>query len=66
MLFADFGGLPCGIPAELKVESGLDMTRKEDYLSPEEFEVVFKKTPAEFKALPLWKRLNLKKQVGLF
>jgi len=38
----------------------------EKYLSDEEFEKVFKMDKATFEALPLWRRKNAKKAVGLF
>ena len=45
---------------------GIDWERREDYLSEEEFVEVFKLTRAAFKQLAAWRRLNLKKKVGLF
>ena len=45
---------------------GLDPTKKETYLSPEEFSIIFARTPAEFNKLPQWKRTWLKKDKGLF
>ncbi|KAL6778957.1 hypothetical protein ACKKBF_B19315 [Auxenochlorella protothecoides x Auxenochlorella symbiontica] len=50
----------------LRAESGIDMTRKEDYLSPADFEKVFGKTREEFKAQPAWRQTLAKKQVGLW
>lgn len=44
----------------------VDLTKKELYLEDEEFESVFKMSRAEFSALPKWKQLNRKKDVGLF
>lgn len=45
---------------------GVDPTRKEDYLSNEDFERIFGTSLSEFKALPEWKKQNLKKANGLF
>lgn len=42
------------------------MTRREEYLSAEEFLVVFDQTLESFKKLAAWRQLNLKKKVGLF
>ena len=51
----------------MRAESGVDMTRKEDYLSPEEFEKVFGgKSRETFKQLPKWRQVLAKKEVGLF
>ena len=44
---------------------GVDRSRKEDYLSDQEFAYVFKLTRAEFKGLPKRMRENAKKQAGL-
>lgn len=53
--------------AQLKA-GGLDIdtTRKETYLSDDEFKEVFKMTRAEFNAMPAWKQANKKKETGLF
>lgn len=45
---------------------GIDPTRKEDYLAPHDFEMMFKMNQEEFEALPKWKKQNLKKSTGLF
>lgn len=39
---------------------------KEEYLSAEEFAVVFGMDREDYRALPPWKRINLKKQTQLF
>jgi hypothetical protein len=44
----------------------VDPTRKEQYLSDVEFAAVFGMSKTEFGKLVLWKRLALKKQVGLW
>ena len=60
------------IPYEKLVEmtvdncEGINWERREDYLSQEEFVEVFKLTRDAFKKLAAWRRLNLKKKVGLF
>ena len=44
----------------------VDKQRKEEYLNEEEFVTVFKMSKEEFAILPKWRRLNKKKEVGLF
>lgn len=39
---------------------------QEEYLTDEEFEVVFGMDKEDFKALANWKRINAKKAKGLF
>jgi hypothetical protein len=39
---------------------------QEEYLSEEEFEVVFGMDKEDFQAMPPWKRINAKKAKGLF
>lgn len=51
---------------ELRLEDGLDVSRKEEYLADAEFETVFGMDKAEFRAMPAWKRINAKKSKGLF
>ncbi|KAL4423562.1 hypothetical protein ABPG77_004602 [Micractinium sp. CCAP 211/92] len=50
----------------LRAESGIDMTRKEAYLSDAEFEKVFGKDRAAFQALPAWRQQMAKKDKGLW
>ncbi|KAG8520908.1 Villin-1 [Galemys pyrenaicus] len=45
---------------------GVNPSRKEAHLSPEDFTKVFGMTPVAFSALPQWKQQNLKKEKGLF
>jgi Villin headpiece domain len=45
---------------------GIDPTVKEKYLSDEEHFELFSMDKAAFAALPLWKRQQQKKRVGLF
>ena len=45
---------------------GVDATKKEQYLSPEEFQTVFGMTKSEFSALPAWKGKGLKQKAGLY
>ncbi|KAG9409371.1 hypothetical protein AC1031_019625 [Aphanomyces cochlioides] len=45
---------------------GIDVTRKESYLSDSDFKTVFGVTRAEFEALPKWKQQAKKKEVHLF
>ncbi|RXN20164.1 dematin-like isoform X1 [Labeo rohita] len=49
-----------------KLPPGVDRTRLERHLSPEEFQNVFGMSIEEFDQLSLWKRNNLKKKVSLF
>jgi gelsolin len=46
--------------------AGIDMARKESYLSEREFETVFGLTRDAFEKLAEWKRKDAKKKVGLF
>lgn len=50
----------------LRVDSGIDMTHKEAYLSDAEFEKVFGKDRAAFQALPAWRQQMAKKDKGLW
>ncbi|XP_062861507.1 villin-1 isoform X2 [Trichomycterus rosablanca] len=45
---------------------GVDPTRKEDYLSDEDFSLVLGVSRPDFYFMPLWKQKNLKKEKGLF
>lgn len=45
---------------------GIDKNIREQYLSPEDFEEVFKMTKEEFSKLPKWKRDNKKRELHLF
>ncbi|XP_013993660.1 dematin isoform X4 [Salmo salar] len=49
-----------------KLPPGVDRTRLERHLSPEDFERLFGMPIAEFDCLSLWKRNHLKKNVQLF
>ncbi|XP_068102153.1 villin-1 [Hyperolius riggenbachi] len=60
-------------PAELLVNKtpdelppGVDPTKKEQYLSNEDFVNILGMSPGEFQGLPEWKKQNLKKASGLF
>ncbi|KAJ0699842.1 putative villin headpiece, villin/Gelsolin, ADF-H/Gelsolin-like domain superfamily [Helianthus annuus] len=46
--------------------TGIDFKKRETYLSPEEFEEVFKMTKEKFYELPRWKQDHIKKKVDLF
>ncbi|XP_078178106.1 villin-1-like isoform X2 [Carex rostrata] len=55
----------------LKVNSktpvaGIDVTRREDYLSPEEFQEKFGMTKDQFDKLPKWRQNKLKSDLDLF
>ncbi|KAG8585519.1 hypothetical protein GDO81_005059 [Engystomops pustulosus] len=49
-----------------ELPEGVDPARKETYLSDRDFIATFGMTRGEFSALPSWKQLNIKKQLGLF
>ncbi|XP_060764377.1 dematin [Neoarius graeffei] len=49
-----------------KLPPGVDRTRLERHLSPEEFQSLFGMPMAEFDRMSLWKRNELKKKVSLF
>ncbi|KAG5515121.1 hypothetical protein RHGRI_036230 [Rhododendron griersonianum] len=46
--------------------TGIDVTRRETYLSDEEFQDVFKMTRSAFYQLPKWRRNKLKMSLNLF
>ncbi|NXB92877.1 DEMA protein, partial [Vidua macroura] len=50
----------------VKLPPGVDRTRLERHLSPEDFLKVFEMPPEEFGKLALWKRNELKKKAFLF
>lgn len=50
----------------MRLEDGIDVTRKEDYLSEEEFTKVFGMNREAFLKTPAWKRQQAKKKVSLF
>ena len=52
--------------AAMDATSGIDMERKESYLSAGEFVEVFGMERSVFDAMPLWKRQAAKKKAGLF
>ncbi len=60
--------IPYGKLVKMTVDDceGIDWERREDYLSEQEFVDVFKMTRDAFKQLVAWRRLSLKKKVGLF
>ncbi|XP_076857386.1 dematin-like [Brachyhypopomus gauderio] len=49
-----------------KLPPGVDRTRLERHLSPEEFQNLFGMTMSEFDRLSLWKRNDMKRKVSLF
>ena len=49
-----------------KCPAGIDMARREQYLSDAEFNSTFNMSKDKFDALPKWKRIRAKKEVGLF
>ncbi|XP_014672320.1 PREDICTED: advillin-like [Priapulus caudatus] len=45
---------------------GVDATKKESYLSDNEFKEIMQMTKEEFYKKPEWKRIDMKKKAGLF
>ena len=45
---------------------GIDKNNREQYLSPEDFEQIFKMSKDEFSKQPKWKRENMKRDLNLF
>uniref|UniRef100_A0A4W5RRL8 HP domain-containing protein n=1 Tax=Hucho hucho TaxID=62062 RepID=A0A4W5RRL8_9TELE len=45
---------------------GVDPTKKEEYLSNEDFALILGVSRVEFYSVPTWKQQNLKKETGLF
>lgn len=50
----------------MRSEDGIDPAKKEQYLSDEEFDTVFKMSRDAFSALAAWKQTRAKKDAGLF
>ena len=46
--------------------NGVDATKRESYLSDDEFQIAMGCSKAEFENLPKWKRDNKKRQAKLF
>ncbi|XP_037379927.1 villin-1 [Talpa occidentalis] len=53
------------VPPE-ELPEGVNPSRKEAHLSPEDFTKALGMTPSAFSALPQWKQQSLKKEKGLF
>ncbi|XP_043939326.1 advillin-like isoform X2 [Protopterus annectens] len=49
-----------------ELPEGVDPSRKEAYLSDEDFSDIFQMSRMQFQGLPKWKQQNIKKQHGLF
>ncbi|KAJ8403509.1 hypothetical protein AAFF_G00352810 [Aldrovandia affinis] len=49
-----------------ELPEGVDPTRKEEYLSNEDFALVLGVARLDFYSMPIWKQKNLKKEKGLF
>ncbi|XP_030065416.1 villin-1 [Microcaecilia unicolor] len=49
-----------------ELPKGVDPTRKEDYLSSDDFMAIFGMSHSTFDTLPAWKQQNFKKSKGLF
>lgn len=57
---------PFEVLKERPLPEGVDPTRLERYLSPEEFQEALEMSLDEFKEMPIWKQTKLKKDAGLF
>lgn len=57
---------PLEMLRERPLPEGVDPTRLERYLSPEEFENALGMSLDEFKEVPTWKQSKMKKEAGLF
>eukprot|EP00210_Caulerpa_lentillifera_P008831 g8427.t1 len=51
---------------DMKSEGGIDVTRKEDYLTEDDFEKAFGITRDKFKEMAFWRQKAQKQQLGLF
>lgn len=57
---------PLDVIRERPLPEGVDPTRLERYLSPEDFETALGMSQDEFREVPIWKQTKLKKEAGLF
>lgn len=57
---------PFDVLKERPLPEGVDPTRLERYLSPDEFEIALGMSLDEFKEVPIWKQSKMKKEAGLF
>lgn len=57
---------PFDVLKERPLPEGVDPTRLERYLSPEEFKNALGMSLDEFKEVPIWKQSKMKKEAGLF
>lgn len=57
---------PFDVLKERPLPEGVDPTRLERYLSPEEFEQALGMSLDEFREVPIWKQSKMKKEAGLF
>lgn len=60
------GPYPAKVLKAKLLPADVDATKKEDYLSDDEFKEVFKTSKQDFAASPTWKRKQLKKDAGFF
>lgn len=58
--------LPYDELVRMRLEDGIDATRREDYLSNADFSTVFGMDRDAFRNLPAWKRQQAKKKANLF
>lgn len=50
----------------MKSDSGIDVTRKEDYLSDAEFTAAMGMSRSEFKGMAAWRKKQKKQAAGIF
>ena len=50
----------------MRSDAGIDVTRKEDYLSEEEFAEVMGMSRVEFQGLAAWRKKQKKQAIGIF
>ena len=60
------GPYPAKVLRSKMLPSDVDSTKKEEYLSDDEFKEVFKTSKEQFASSPTWKRKQLKKDAGFF
>ena len=50
----------------MKSDSGIDVTRKEDYLSDADFAEAMGMSRAEYEGLAVWRKKQKKQSIGIF
>ena len=59
-------GLHTLVELQAGIPEGVDVSRKEDYLSDDEFLAAFGMSRGEFRDCKKWKQTSLKKKVGIY